>query len=89
LRDDLAAVDAYISGCRDKVRNANAGYFRAKKNREEELMCWYEKRVKEATLTLEENLKKRDQLIAQLPRPATIAAPVRDAELVAPWWMAL
>jgi hypothetical protein len=87
LIDDLAAADACISDCRDKVRHANAVYFRAKKNNEEkELIASCEQRVKEAMLTLEENLKARDRLRAQLPKPATL---VRDAELLAPWWMAI
>jgi hypothetical protein len=66
LRNDLAAVDMCISGCRDKVRNANAEYFLAKKNGERELIACCEQRVKEAMQALEENLKKREQLLEQL-----------------------
>ena len=66
LRNDLAAADACISGCRNKVRKASAEYFRAKKNREKELIAGCEQRVKEAMLVLEENLKNREQLLEQL-----------------------
>jgi hypothetical protein len=66
LKNNLADVDACIPGCRDKVRRAYAEYFRAKKNSDKELIAFCEQRVTEAKVTLEENLKKRDQLIARL-----------------------
>ena len=66
LENELAFVYACIPACRDKVRLANAEYFRAKKNREEESIALCKKRVDEAKRVLEENIEKRDQLIACL-----------------------
>jgi hypothetical protein len=50
------------SGLQGKVRHANAAFFRAKKNSEKELIALCEQQVKEAKLTLEKNLNKREQL---------------------------
>lgn len=66
LENELAFVYTCIKTCRDKVRLANATYFRAKKNLEKESVALCEKRVDEAKRALEENIEKRDQLIARL-----------------------
>jgi hypothetical protein len=65
LKSDLAEVELCIPGCRDKVRLANAEYFRARKAKKEGLMATCAQRVKAAMLTLDENLKRRNELRAR------------------------